>query len=144
MAQTKSTVNGYLKIVETFTVADSAGANVVTVNLTALQDVVDGKLCGNKFPIHVEVTEASGGDGAWDAKVQVSPDGTNYADADASTISDLDPTGLNSAQALCDLTNVYAPYVRIVIFTDGTDTLDDASGSCTISVPAPGRIPVYA
>ena len=140
MAQTKESVNGYLVVSETFAVPDSEGANVETVALTALEDGKDGKLCGTKFPLHVEVTEASAGDGAWDVKVQVSPDNSNWVDADASTISDLDPTGTNNAQALCDLTDIYAPYVRLVVFTDGTDTLDAAAGLAIISIPALGVV----
>ena len=140
MAWVKSTVNSYATMYETFDVADSAGANVVTTNLTTLEDGVDGYFCGNKFPIIVAVTEASAGDGAWDVKVQVSADGTTFVDADASTISDLDPTGTNTATALADLSNIYAPYVRFAVFTDGTDTQDAAAGKLTVAVPGYGTI----
>ena len=130
MAITKGSENGYVTLTEAFTVADSAGANVVTVNGSTISE----DLSNSKFTVQCTVTEASAGDGAYDLKIQGSPDGTNWVDLDASLSMDVDPTGLNSDTGLADLTNVYCPYYRIVLFTDGTDTQDAAAASVVAAI----------
>ena len=45
----------------------------------------------------------------------------------ADVIDDVDPTGLNKKSGLADLTSIYAPYYKLEIQTDGTDTVDAAA-----------------
>ena len=124
MAFTAKSANGYKVATETgIAIADSAGANVVTSYSSTINDDLSNK----KFVVYLEVTEASAGDGALDVTVQGSHDGTTFVDLDASVIDDVDPTGLNKESGLADLTSIYAPYYRLKIFTDGTDTEDAAA-----------------
>lgn len=118
-----SSANGYDIQEESLTVADSAGANVTTAN----SSTINGDLSNSKFPVYLEVTETCAGDGAFDIKVQGSLDGSSWADLDATVGMDVDPTGANSATAVADLTGAYAPYYRIQVFSDGTDTADAAT-----------------
>ena len=124
MAWTSKSVNGYKVATETgIAVADSAGANVVT----SYSSVINDDLSNKKFVIYLEVTEASAGDGAYDVSVLGSHDGTTFVVLDADVIDDVDPTGLNKKSGLADLTSIYAPYYKLEIQTDGTDTVDAAA-----------------
>ena len=123
MAIVESSLNNgkYLVLTETGQVLpDSEGANVETVNGSSTSH----DLGDRKFLIQVTMTEACAGDGALDAKVQGSLDGTNWVDLDATIGMDVDTTGLNTAVGIADLTNFFAPYYRIVVFSDGTDLVD--------------------
>ena len=124
------TVKGYARYSEALTIADSAGANAVTVNGTTLP--VD--VSNTKFIVTVTVTETSAGDGAYDVKLQASADGTNWADVDTSLAMDVDPTGTNTDTGIADASGTYAPYWRLVLFTDGTDTQDAAAATMTFAV----------
>ena len=130
MSITKASANGYITLTEALAIADSAGANVVTVN----GSTIDVDLSGKKFTVSLTMTEASAGDGALDVKIQASPDNVNWVDVDASLSMDVDTTGLNADAGLADLTNVYAPYYRAVVFTDGTDTQDASAASLVIAI----------
>jgi hypothetical protein len=135
MAYTKESVNAYVVFSEALTLPDSAGANVVTVKSSVIEDGVDAAICGKKFPIMLLFTEASAGNGGWDVDVEVSHDGTNYVQADDAVIDALDSTGLNGQVGLADLTNIYAPYVRFSVLSDGTDTQDAAAATLYVAVP---------
>ena len=126
MAYSNKSVNKYAYREEDIVIPDSAGANVVTVNGSTISDDLSNK----KFLVEVEVTEVSAGDGALDVKIEASLDGTTFVSVDASLSMDVDNTGLNKAAGIADLTNIYAPYYRIVVFTDGTDILD--AGTATV------------
>lgn len=127
MAWNKATVqkDGGVKYVvarEALTVADSAGANVVTQGSTEITEDIGGR----KIPVYIEVTEACAGDGGADVAVQVSFDSVTWTTA--TTVSlDLDTTDTNKSSGLADLSSIYAPYYRLAVVTDGTDTQDDCS-----------------
>lgn len=104
--------------------ADSDGANEVTANTS---DIPDGLTLNNmKGLVYVEVTEACAGDGALDCRIQASLDGTTYVNVLTTVSMDVDTTGTNKAVAKFDVTDYYAPYWRVQVFTDGTDTQDAA------------------
>jgi len=124
MSFVKKTINDYTVATESgLAMADSAGANVVH----AYSSTINEDLSNKKFAVQVEVTEVSGGDGAWDVTLQGSLDGTAWVDLDVDLIDDIDPTGLNTGAGLADTTSMYTPYYRFDVHTDGTDTLDAAA-----------------
>lgn len=129
MAWTESTLNGYTVLEESVAIADSAGANVVTVNSSD----INHDLSNQKFVVSVEITEASAGDGGLDADVYGSLDGSDYVQLDDAVINDLDTTGTNSSAGLADLTSIYAPIYRITLLTDGTDTQDAAAATIRVA-----------
>lgn len=123
MPWTEKTVNDYVVATETgIAVADSAGANAVT----SYSSVINHDLSNKKFVVTVEVTNVSAGDGAYLVSLVGSTDNSNWVALDSSVIADIDPTGLNTGVGLADLTSVYAPYYKVKIVTDGTDTQDAA------------------
>lgn len=128
MAWTTTSVRGYFSGTESITIADSAGANVVTANSTALSERED--LSNQAFTVYLTVTETSAGDGGLEVALQASPDGTNWVTIDTTTSMDLDTTGTNSAAEDLVATNVWAPYWRFQVITDGTDTQD----ACTVTL----------
>jgi hypothetical protein len=131
MAWTESTINKkYLKGVESVLLPDSAGANPTYAN----SSTIDHDLGNKKFIIVVTVTETCAGDGGADIKVQGSLDNSNWVDFDASLGVDLDTTGANTVVGVADLSLFFAPYYRIQVFTDGTDTVDDATVSISYAV----------
>lgn len=117
------TANGYKIAEESLTLPDSEGATATTAESSTIND----DLADKKFVVFLEVTETAAGDGAADIKIQGSHDGSNWVDLDATVGLDIDTTGANKGAALADLTNIQAPYYRIQVFTDGTDTQDDAT-----------------
>lgn len=123
MAWTETSANDYVVGEESLTVSDSEGANVTTAN----SSTINNDLSNSKFLVYLEVTEACAGDGAFDIKVQGSHDESSWTDLDATVGMDVDPTGTNSASAVADLSDYYAPYYRLQVFSDGTDTQDDAT-----------------
>lgn len=135
MSFVDSSEYGFLIKTEDLVLPDSEGANVTSVNSSLLYEGLDGNFSNKKILVYLEVTEVCAGDGALDLKVQASLDGVTFVDVDASTVADVDPTDLNKAVALADLTNIYAPYYRLVVFSDGTDILDDAGVRIKIAIP---------
>jgi len=111
---------------EVITMPDSAGANIVTQYTTAIDEDISNK----KFVILAKVVEACAGNGGLKIAVQASLDGITYVDVDATVDITLDTTGLNSAAGVGITTNYEAPYYRLKLYTDGTDTQD----SCQIQV----------
>jgi len=127
MAFTDTSVNGYAFREEAgIVIADSEGANVVNSYSSTITDDLSNK----KFLVYLEVTATSAGDGAYDIAIQGSLDGTTFVDLDASVGMNVDPTGLNKAAAIADLSDFYSPYYRMRIFSDGTDILD--AGAVTV------------
>lgn len=120
----------HIQSVESLLIADSEGANPVTVNGSTLHNRMDisGKIIGIKGL----VTETSAGDGAIDARLEGSIDDTNFVIVDASAGMDLDPTGANTATGVLSAVNNSFPYWRVVLFTDGVDTVDDSSVTLTV------------
>ncbi len=113
--------NEYVIMEETgIAIADSAGANVVDSYSSTIHAPLENK----KTVVYLEVTEVSAGDGAIDVSVEGSHDETTWVEIDTDIIDDVDPTGLNKKSGLLDLTNIYAPFYRLHIHTDGTDTVD--------------------
>lgn len=123
MAWTESSANDYVIGEESLTVADSEGATVTT----ASSSTINNDLSNSKFLVYLEVTEASAGNGSLDIKVQGSHDDTTWTDLDATVGLSVDSTGTNKASAVADLSDYYAPYYRLQVFSDGTDTQDDAT-----------------
>ena len=94
------------------------------------------------------MTELSAGNAAWDMYVQTSPNGStdgdvttpgsgaypNWNNASANLNTSLNSTGLNSAIVTADLTDIYAPYMRIFAYSDGTDPQDASQLKITFSV----------
>ena len=122
--------NGYVVLEELgIDIADSAGANVVD----SYSSVINAPLENKKVVVYLEVTEVCAGDGALDLSVDASHDQLSWVEVDTDIIDDVDPTGLNSKSGLLDLTNIFAPYYRLHIHTDGTDILDAAEVKVAIS-----------
>lgn len=126
----------FVHLKEDFTLADSAGANVVTVNGTKI-DSTDLQLGGKYVVVQMVITEVSAGDGGWSIKVQGSLDGVNNWFDLGEYDPDLDSTGLNGAAGGIDLvtTKRYAPFYRVTVYSDGTDTLDAAAAEVAVGVP---------
>ena len=129
MAWTKTSKNGYVILKESLAIADSAGANVVTVNSSDINEDLSNK----KFIINVDITESCAGDGGLDADLYGSVDGTTYVQLDDAVVNDLDTTGTNSQSGLADTTTIYAPIYRVTLLTDGTDTQDAAAALVTVA-----------
>lgn len=130
MAWTKTTQanSAYYKKVEALTLTN-AGATVVTGNSSTFTGVSN-----QKFPVYLEVTETSAGNGGVDAALQVSHDGTTWLTVAALDFT-LDTTATNKATLLADASDTYSGLWRISIFTDATDLVDP----CTISVEFAAR-----
>ena len=135
MAWTENSVNAYVVFNEAVAIADSAGANVVTVKSSNIEDGKDAAICGKKFPIYIIMTEVSAGNGGIDVDVEISHNGVDYVQADDAVINALDSTGTNAQTGLVDLTDIFAPYVRFSILTDGTDILDACAAMLYVGVP---------
>jgi len=126
MAFTKTTENKMLAMTESLLLPDSEGGFETSVNsATILADINDKKIL-----VGLEVTEVSAGDGDLEVRLQASIFGSVWATIATTTALHVDNTGLNSASVSVDLTNYFAPYWRVQVFSDGTDTADD----CTVSV----------
>lgn len=129
------TKNDYAILEESLTVPDPGGASEANVRSSDLDlDLSDGK-----FVIEVEITETSASNGALDAKVQGTINGSDYVDLDASLGLSLDTTGMNSAAALADLTDIESPVYAIQLFTDGTDIEDSIDVTVRVAVPNPNK-----
>ena len=148
MALTKTTAGKYVTLAETIDVVDSGGGNAVYALGTAFgSDQYDWE--NKKITIKIEMTELSAGNGAWDMYVQTSPNGSttgdvttpvsgawpNWVDASANLNTSLNSTAVgNSAIVVADLTDVWAPYMRIRAYSDGTDTQDASQLKITVAL----------
>jgi len=121
----------YIFTTEALALADSAGANVVTVAGDTLP--LNSDIDGNIFGITIECTEVCAGDGALDARLEGSIESTfaNPVTVDASAGVDLDTTGLNTVSGTLSAVSNTWPFYRIVLFTDGTDTADASAYTLT-------------
>tara|TARA_R100001510_G_C7634834_1_gene193166 strand:- start:548 stop:1054 length:507 start_codon:yes stop_codon:yes gene_type:complete len=138
MALSKSSVGKTILLSETIDVVDSGGGNAVYGIGTAIfNDQYDWE--NKKITVKIEMTEASAGNAAWDMYIQTSPNGStvgdvttpgsgahpNWVNASANLNTSLNSTAVgNSAIVLADLTDIYAPCMRIYAYSDGTDTQD--------------------
>jgi hypothetical protein len=132
MSWTDSTVgtfDDFMKASESLTLPDSEGAVETSVG----SSTIGHDLSNKKFLVTLEVTEACAGNGSLDVKLQASYDESTWEDLDASLGLAVDSTGLNSDTAWCDTTLYQAAYYRFVVFSDGTDTQDDATVTLTYS-----------
>jgi hypothetical protein len=148
MALTKTSHGKYVTLEETIDVVDSGGGNAVYALGTAFgSDQYDWE--NKKVTIKIEMTELSAGNAAWDMYVQTSPNGStsgdvttpgsgawpNWVDASANLNTSLNSTAVgNSAIVVADLTDVWAPYMRIRAYSDGTDTQDASQLKITVSL----------
>lgn len=126
MPFTKSTENEYVVADETgLIVPDSAGLIVVSVDSSVSSD----DLANKKIVVQLEVTEASGGNGALDVAALGSLDGVNFTTLDASAGLAVDTTAIgNTGVGIIDLSAFFAPYFRFRVSTSGAnDTLDPAT-----------------
>jgi len=101
--------------------ADPEGA----VETNVATSVLGVDVSNSKFIVQLTVTDVTAANGALDCKLQASADNTTWFDVDATLGLAIDTTGLNTASAIADATAMFAPYWRLFLFTDGTDTLDD-------------------
>jgi len=147
MALTKSSAGKYVVLEETIDVVDSDGGAAVYALGTAFgSDQYDWE--NKKITIKIEMTEVSAGNAGWDMYVQTSPNGStsgdvttpgsgawpNWVDASANLNTSLNSTGLNSAIVVADLTDIWAPYMRIRAYSDGTDTQDAQQLKITVAL----------
>ena len=146
MAWTKSTEGKSIMLKETVTIADSGGANATYIPTSVIpNDVLDWE--DKKFAVTLKVTETSATDGDVDAYVKTSPSGLTTGDV-VTPGSGAHPNWINSvtlnytidtsaasvASLEADCTDIYGPYMRIWLFTDGADIED----SCSIEVSIAG------
>ena len=146
MAWTKTTKGKSILLTETVTIADSGGANATYIPTSIIpNDLIDWE--DKKFSVTLKVTETSATDGDVDAYVQTSANGLTTGDV-VTPGSGAHPNWINSvtlnytidtsaasvASLEADCTDIYGPYMRIWLFTDGADIED----SCSIEVSIAG------
>ena len=113
MAWTKTTEGKSIMLKETVTIADSGGANATYIPTSIIpNDLLDWE--DKKFAVTLKVTETSNTDGDVDAYVQTS----------AASVASLE----------ADCTDIYGPYMRVWLFTDGADIQD----ACSVEVSIAG------
>ena len=145
MAWTKTTEGKSIMLKETVTIADSGGANASYIPTSIIpNDLLDWE--DKKFAVTLKVTETSNTDGDVDAYVQTSPNGLTTGDV-VTPGSGAHPNWINSvtlnytidtsaasvASLEADCTDIYGPYMRIWLFTDGADIEDACSIEVTVS-----------
>ena len=155
MAWTKKSEGKDVLFEETVTVADSGGANATGAFTSAIpNDVADWQ--NKKVSIRLEVTETSATDGDIDAYVQTSVNGLttgdvltpgsiahpNWANASANLDYTLDTSAASISTLLADLTDIYAPYMRVHVYTDGADIQDACSVKVSIAIAAEDNLEV--
>ena len=155
MAWTKTTEGKDLLFEETVTVADSGGANATGAFTSAIpNDVADWQ--NKKISVRLEVTETSATDGDIDAYVQTSVNGLttgdvltpgsiahpNWANASANLDYTLDTSAASISTLVADLTDIYAPYMRVHVYTDGADIGDACSVKVSIAIAAEDNLEV--
>ena len=148
MALTKTSHGKYVTFAETIDVVDSGGGNAVYAMGTAVSSS-EFNWENKKITVKIEMTELSAGNAAWDMYVQTSPNGSttgdvttagsgawpNWVDASANLNTSLNSTAVgNSAIVVADLTDVWAPYMRIRAYSDGTDTQDASQLKITVAL----------
>lgn len=147
MAWTKTTEGNSLLFEETLTVADSGGANVTGAFSSVIaNDIAEWE--NKKISVRLEVTETSATDGDIDAYIQTSVNGLtsgdvltpgsiahpNWANASANLDYTLDTSAASISTLVADLTNIYAPYMRVHVYTDGADIGDACSVKVSIAI----------
>ena len=155
MAWTKKSEGKDVLFEETVTVADSGGANATGAFTSAIpNDVADWQ--NKKVSIRLEVTETSATDGDIDAYVQTSVNGLttgdvltpgsiahpNWANASANLDYTLDTSAASISTLLADLSDIYAPYMRVHVYTDGADIQDACSVKVSIAIAAEDNLEV--
>ena len=149
MAWTKTTKGKDILFEETVTVADSGGANA-TYGLTSAipNDIADFE--NKKITVRLEVTETSATDGDIDAYIQTSVNGEtsrdvvtpgsgawpDWVDASANLDFTLDTSAASVSSLVADLTDIYAPFMRVRLYTDGADIEDACSVKVSIALAA--------
>ena len=148
MAWTKVKKGKSVLLQETVTIADSGGANATYIPTSVIpNDMIDWE--DKKFSVTLKVTETSNTDGDVDAYVQTSPTGSTTGDV-VTPGSGAHPNWINSvtlnytidtsaasvASLEADCTDIYGPYMRFWLFTDGAD-IEDA---CSIEVSIAGVV----
>ena len=144
MAWTKTTKGKSILLEETVTMADSGGSNATYAVTSALpNDVYNWE--NKKITVKFKVSSVSGADGDVDALIQTSSTGTTSTDVftpgsgsfpdwvSASSVinMDLDTTALTEHEShLVDLTDIYAPYCRVYLYSDAGDT----DGACNFDI----------
>lgn len=118
----------YVSSAETVTLADSAGANVVSV----ATEEITWDLSNQKIRLSVEITEVSAGDGGLEVEFQTSVNGTDWMVAAITTL-DIDNTALATVTATVDLTGLYSAKWRLNVISDGTDTADACSAELIVN-----------
>tara|TARA_Y100001938_G_scaffold146647_1_gene225962 strand:- start:2882 stop:3391 length:510 start_codon:yes stop_codon:yes gene_type:complete len=146
MSWSKSTEGKSVLLKETVTIADSAGANASYIPTSIIpNDLLDWE--DKKFSVTLKVTETSATDGDVDAYIQTSANGLTTGDV-VTPGSGAHPNWINSvtlnytidtsaesvASLEADCTDIYGPYMRIWLFTDGADIQD----ACSIEVSIAG------
>jgi hypothetical protein len=121
MAFTKRSENKWMFLQEDLAMSDPGGVAASY----GYSSSITGKLGNRKFPVRgqVLVDGDEAADVALDIAIQGSLDGTNWVDLDASLGVDMDNTatdGTEIAMAVADLTNLYSPYYRVKVFSDGS------------------------
>lgn len=123
----------YVVLEETLTLPDSDGATETTVDSSTIKRFIGDR----KFLCQIEVTEASAGNGSINAKLRASiydGDESEWVDVDADLGIVVDNTSLGAKDAaFFDAMGFEAPQWQIQLFSDGTDTLDDATIKVTIA-----------
>ena len=144
MAWTKTSEGKYVIFEETLTVNDSGGAAATYAFSSAIKNNI-ADFENKKIMVTLSTVEASNTDGDIDAYIQTSATGLTtgdttapatvafpqWANASANLDFTLDTSSTSAVGTLvADLTDVYAPYMRVYIYTDGADIED----SCQIKV----------
>tara|TARA_R100001594_G_scaffold148016_1_gene202206 strand:+ start:87 stop:587 length:501 start_codon:yes stop_codon:yes gene_type:complete len=153
MAWTKTTKGKDLLFEETVTVNDSGGSAATYAFTSAIpNDVADWQ--NKKISVRLEVTEVSATDGDIDAYIQTSVNGLttgdttapaavafpNWANASANLDYTLDTSALSVSTLVADLTDVYAPYMRVYLYTDGADIEDSCNVKVSIAIAAEDKL----
>ena len=149
MAWTKTSKGKDVLFEETVTVADSGGANVTGAFTSAIpNDIANWE--NKKISVRLEVTETSATDGDIDAYIQTSVNGLttgdvltpgsiahpNWANASANLDYTLDTSAASISTLVADLTDIYAPFMRGHVYTDGADIQDACSVKVSIAIAA--------
>ena len=144
MAWTKTSEGKYVIFEETLTVNDSdGGAATYAFSSSIKNNIADFE--NKKIMVTLSTVEASNTDGDIDAYIQTSATGLTtgdttapaavafpqWANASANLDFTLDTSSTSAVGTLvADLTDVYAPYMRVYVYTDAADIQD----SCQIKV----------
>tara|TARA_R100000742_G_C4202010_1_gene30834 strand:- start:62 stop:562 length:501 start_codon:yes stop_codon:yes gene_type:complete len=149
MAWTKTSKGKDVLFEETVTVADSGGANATGAFTSAIpNDIANWE--NKKISVRLEVTETSATDGDIDAYIQTSVNGLttgdvltpgsiahpNWANASANLDYTLDTSAASISTLVADLTDIYAPFMRVYVYTDGADIGDACSVKVSIAIAA--------